>query len=50
MAAAGNPKKGRRFSGTTLQDKITDDYTCEVTKLIDAAALWFGLKISVIQT
>lgn len=50
MFALKNPNEGGRFPETTLQDEITDDYNCEVTRLIDAAAPWFGLKVSVMQT
>jgi hypothetical protein len=48
MVMTGNPKKGRRFSETTLEVKITDDYICEVRRFIDAAALWFRLEVSMI--
>jgi hypothetical protein len=50
MVITGNPKKGRRFSETTLQEKITGDCICEGRRLINAAALWFRLKISMMTT
>jgi len=39
-----NQKKAR------LWEEATDDHACEVRRLIDAAALWFSLKVSMMMT